>query len=230
MTRSVVILSGRIGVGLRPDELAASDPLLDIGGKPFAVRHVELLRRHGLTDIIFLLAQSDRQVSETLGDGAAWDVRLRYALDDAHPLGGGGTLRRTLPDLTDPFFVLYADFQLEYPFAGIEEAFWRSGKPALLTVCRTAQRHNRLGVLLIDGIIAYYERQGRILERFRVDAGLAIFRKSAFADFVEDRHVGLADIYRALIAKGDLAGFEVTDRVHEVGWLAGNGQTRPTSP
>ena len=224
-SRSVAILAGGFPTASSRAGARTPSSLVDVAGRPFLMHQVELLREQGLTDITLVSDGFDEDVRHLLGDGTRWGVRLQ------HVAGGPGVspaaaLRRGLPTLSDPFFVLDADTYLACDYNAVEDVFSRTGTAALLTVCRTAQRVERTGVLLIEGRVAYYDRRGLILERFRVDAGLSMFRKSIFAQLGEHQPPDLATIYEGLVANNALAGFEVPGRVYEVGSAAGLAEVR----
>src|SRR4029077_717362 len=121
---------------LRPVTERIPKSLLDVADQPFAAHQIELLRRHGLTDIVFLVAHLGEMVVETIGDGSRSGVRVRYVFDGPRPLGTGGAIRAALAMLGDAFFVLYGDSYLECDYAAIERSFLASGKRGLMTVCR----------------------------------------------------------------------------------------------
>ena len=54
-----------------------------------------------------------------------------------------------------------------------------------------------------------------------IDYGLGVFRRQAFDGFARDEVVDLSDVQRALLARGELAGYEVSERFYEVGSHAG---------
>jgi len=127
MSLPVAILAGGLATRLRPITEQIPKSLVEVAGQPFAVHQIDQLRRHGLTDIVFLVGHLGEMICDTLGDGARWDVRVRYIFDGPRVLGTGGAIRRALPQLGDPFFVLYGDSYLECDYAAVERAFVGSG-------------------------------------------------------------------------------------------------------
>lgn len=200
--------------------------LLDVAGRPFAEHQIELLRMHGITDIVFLVGHLGHMVQDALGDGARWSVRLRYAFDGPRPLGTGGAIRRALPQLGDAFFVLYGDSYLECDYAAIESAFVASARSGLMTVCRNDDRWDRSNVLLSDGRIIQYDKQHQTAEMRHIDYGLGVFKATAFAAYNEDEPLDLATVYQDLLAHKDLAVFEVPARFYEIGSPSGLEETR----
>lgn len=62
---------------------------------PFLAYQLDLLRRHGITDVVLSCSYMVDAVRAAMGDGAAWGVRLRYAVE-TEPLGTGGGVRNSV--------------------------------------------------------------------------------------------------------------------------------------
>jgi NDP-sugar pyrophosphorylase family protein len=235
----VAVLAG--GLGTRLGSVAPGMPksLVDVNGRPFAVHQLELLRRQGLTDIVFLVGHLGELIRDALGDGSTWGVQVRYVFDGPRLLGTGGAIQRALPDLGDPFFVLYGDSYLECDFAAVERAFLTSGASGLMTVYRNRDRYDRSNVVYEsgppeggphegrphNGRILRYDKEQRTPDMQHIDYGLGVFRKSAF-DRAPDEAFDLVAVYQRLLAAGSLAGFEVNERFFEVGSPEGLEATR----
>jgi NDP-sugar pyrophosphorylase family protein len=226
MTLPAAILAGGLATRLRPITESIPKALVEIEGRPFAEHQVELLEAHGVTDIVFLLGHLGHMVQETLGDGSRWGVRLRYALDGPRALGTGGAVHGAIAQLGNAFFVLYGDSYLECDYAAIERAFAANGKPGLMTVCRNEDRWDRSNVLLSEGRIVRYDKQRRTDDMRHIDYGLGVFKAEAFAEYPEDEPLDLATVYRDLLARDDLAAFEVPTRFYEIGSPSGLEETR----
>jgi NDP-sugar pyrophosphorylase family protein len=222
----VVILAGGLATRLQPMTERIPKALMDVAGQPFAVHQIELLRRYGLTDIAFLVGHLGEMVRDTLGDGMQWGARLRYIFDGPHRLGTGGAIRRALPELDDPFLVLYGDSYLECDYAAIERAFLASGKRGLMTVYRNDDLLDRSNVLYAEGRIVRYDKQCRTPEMRHIDYGLGAFWKSAFVACAADEAFDLVEVYRNLLANENLAGHEVAHRFYEIGSPEGLEEAR----
>ena len=59
-----------------------------------------------------------------------------------------------------------------------------------------------------------------------IDYGLGVFDRRAFDSVPEVGAHDLADVYQELLGRGELAGFEVTERFYEIGSTAGLEETR----
>jgi NDP-sugar pyrophosphorylase family protein len=211
---------------LRPLTNRFPKVLLEVGGKPFAVRQIELLRQHGFKEIVFCLGYLGEQVRESLGDGSDWGVNLDYVFDGAHPLGTGGALRKALPSLGEAFVVLYGDSYLECDYEAVVHAFEVSGKQALMTVFRNAGQWDHSNVVFQRGCIQRYDKQFASLEMQHIDYGLGVLRASVLKAYPTDEPLDLAQVYQDLLARNELAGFEVSQRFYEIGSPAGLEETR----
>jgi NDP-sugar pyrophosphorylase family protein len=226
MRPSVAILAGGKATRLGPIAQQVPKALIDVAGQPFAVWQLELLAREGLSDVVFVVGHLGEMISDALGNGSRWGVRVQYVFDGPRPLGTGGGIRQALPVLSDPFFVLYGDSYLECDYAAVERAFAESGRRGLMTVYRNDNQLDRSNVRYADHRIVAYDKRHPTPDMHHIDYGLGVFRAAAFADREAGVAFDLAGVYQDLLAQGDLAGFEVTDRFYEIGSPRGLEETR----
>lgn len=227
MSLPVAILAGGLAMRLRPMTETIPKSLVDVGGRPFAEHQIALLRRHGLTDIVFLVGHLGEMIRDAIGDGSRLGVRVRYVFDGPEPVGTGGALHLALPELGDAFFVLYGDSYLECDYAAIERVFTASGKAGLITVCPNDNRWDSSNVLMDGDRIVRYDKVARTPDMRHIDYGLSAFRASAFGSAPGDGPAfDLSVVYQALLAKDELASFEVPTRFYEIGSPAGLAATR----
>ena len=226
MSLPVAILAGGLATRLRPITERIPKSLVEVAGKPFAAHQLELLRRHGSTEVVFCVGYLADQVQTALGDGSRWGMRLQYVFDGPTLLGTGGALRRALPRLGDAFLVLYGDSYLECDYAAVEQAFKDSGKLGLMTVYRNDDHWDRSNVLFSDGRILRYDKHSRTPDMRHIDYGLGAFRVEPFDHYAAEQAFDLAEVYQDLIAKDQLAGFEVAERFYEIGSPEGLEETR----
>ena len=86
-----------------------------------------------------------------------------------------------------------------------------------MTVFRNDDRWDRSNVLFEDGRLLRYDKVQRTPDMRHIDYGLGVLTARALAPFPADRPFDLAAVYQQLLADGDLAGLEVTDRFYEIG-------------
>jgi NDP-sugar pyrophosphorylase family protein len=213
----VAILAGGLATRLRPLTEKVPKVLLPVAGKPFLAHQLDLLRQQSIRRAVLCLGYLGEMVEREFGDGRKWGVELDYSYDGPKLLGTGGALRKALPKLAERFFVLYGDSYLTTRFAPIAHFFERSGKRGLMTVYRNEGLYDTSNVVFRDGQIIVYDKKVRLPAMRHIDYGLSLFRSTVFEEWPEDEAFDLADVMRQLVARNDLAGFEVAERFYEIG-------------
>jgi N-acetyl-alpha-D-muramate 1-phosphate uridylyltransferase len=213
----VAILAGGLATRMRPITRSIPKALIEVGGRPFICRQLDYLRDQGITQAVLCVGYLGAMIEQVIGDGGAFGLAVRYAYDGPHLLGTGGALKRALPLLGEPFFVLYGDSYLVCDFRPMQQAFLRSGKPALMTVLRNDARWDKSNVLYENGCIVEYNKRDPRNTMAHIDYGLGILSARALDGHEDGRPFDLADVYHALSLSGELAGFEVHQRFYEIG-------------
>jgi NDP-sugar pyrophosphorylase family protein len=160
-------------------------------------------------------------VRDLLGDGREFGVSIQYSFDGSVLRGTAGAIRQALPLLDEAFFVLYGDSYLPCDYDAIEDAFGRSGMPALMTVFRNEDQWDCSNVEFRDGSIFAYDKRNRTPRMHYIDYGLGVFHRRAFEALAPGTVYDLAELYHDLLARDELAAFEVTERFYEIGSVEG---------
>jgi len=217
MKLPVAILAGGLATRLHPITETIPKALVEVAGKPFILRQLEYLRRQGVSRVVLCTGFLGEQIEAIVGDGSALELAVSYSQDWPNLMGTGGALKQALPLLDTQFLVLYGDSYLPIDFASVERVFLASGKPALMTVQRNADRWDKSNVLFRDGVIVEYNKQSPAPEMKHIDYGLGALSASLLADEKTLGPLDLADIYHRLSLSGQLAGYEVYERFYEIG-------------
>lgn len=96
-----MIIAGGRGERLRPLTDTVPKPMVEIHGKPILWHQVEWFKRHGVTDVVFLLRYKWEAVRDYFGDGSKFGIRAYYNVEK-EPLGRGGALRDGLKSHVPP--------------------------------------------------------------------------------------------------------------------------------
>ncbi len=217
----VAILAGGLATRLKPITEKIPKLLVDVAGEPFFSHQIKVLKGAGLTHLVVCIGYLGEQVVERYGDGSRWGVRIEYSFDGPTLLGTGGALIRALPMLGEAFYVLYGDSYLPIDYLAVGRSFLESGKLGLMTVFENSERYDASNVWFEAGEIRAYDKRDKLPAMRHIDYGLGVFRKAAFDGFPRGEAVDLADVQKALLARGQLAGFEMTQRFYEIGSHAG---------
>ncbi len=217
MKLPVAILAGGLATRLHPITETIPKALVEVAGKPFILRQLEYLRRQGVSRVVLCTGFLGEQIEAIVGDGSALELAVSYSQDWPNLMGTGGALKQALPLLDTQFLVLYGDSYLPIDFASVERVFLASGKPALMTVQRNADRWDKSNVLFRDGVIVEYNKQSPTPEMKHIDYGLGALSARILVDEKTPGPLDLADIYHRLSLSGQLAGYEVYERFYEIG-------------
>ena len=160
-----------------------------------------------------------------MSDGAAFGLHVDYSRDGPQPLGTAGALRQALPLLGTEFLVLYGDSYLPTPIAPVVAAFRAGSALAQMTVFRNEGNWDTSNVVFTAEGLLIYDKQQRSPEMRHIDYGLGMFRADALAGCPPGEAFDLADLYKTLLARGALVGYEVRERFYEIGSPAGLAET-----
>lgn len=202
---------------LRPITEKIPKLLVEVAGEPFFSHQIRLLKAAGLTHIVLCVGYLGEKIVEQYGNGSNWGVKIDYAFDGPKLLGTGGALIAALPKLGDAFYVLYGDSYLPIDYRAVGNFFINSGQLGLMTVYENQGRYDTSNVWFEDGKIKVYDKKVRLPQMHHIDYGLGVFRAAAFDGFARDTVVDLAEVQKSLVARHQLAGYEMQQRFYEIG-------------
>jgi len=121
--KAMILAAGR-GDRMRPLTDHTPKPLLEVGGKPLIVWHIENLKNAGFVDIVINIAWLGDQIPAVLGDGSELAVNLHYSDEQEEgALETAGGIIKALPLLCDesnePFLVVNGDVWCNFPYSNI---------------------------------------------------------------------------------------------------------------
>jgi NDP-sugar pyrophosphorylase family protein len=207
----VCILAGGLGTRLGEAVRDTPKPLLEVAGRPFALWQLDLLRSYGARRIVMCVGYLGERIEAVVGSPFGLDVR--YVYDPPELAGTAGAVRGALDLLGERFLVLYGDTYLRIDYADVARALVASGKPALMTVLRNEGRWDTSNVVLDGGRIVRYDKANPTPDMRWIDYGLGALTPAALDEPGDD----LAEIYARLAERGELAGYEATERFYEIG-------------
>jgi NDP-sugar pyrophosphorylase family protein len=221
----VAILAGGLATRLRPITSQTPKALLKVAGRPFIHWQLEQLAQQGISRVILCIGFLGEQIQAAAGAGHAYGLTIFYSSDGGTPLGTGGALRHALPLLGDAFFVLYGDSYLPCSFAAVQAAYEASEAPALMGVLHNENRWDLSNVFFRDGRVLEYNKRDPRPDMAYIDYGLGILSAKSLCSWPDGAVFDLGDVYRELSLRGELAGFEVSERFYEIGSAQGLADT-----
>jgi N-acetyl-alpha-D-muramate 1-phosphate uridylyltransferase len=222
----VAILAG--GLATRLGSLSERVPksMIEVAGEPFIAHQLRGLSRRDVCEVVICAGHLGGMIEHSVGDGSAFGCRVRYSFDGERLLGTGGALRQALPLLGESFLVIYGDSYLRAPLRPVWQQFADSGRSALMTIFRNANRWDRSNVEFHDGEIWRYDKTTPTASIQYIDYGLGCVRSEALSAFAPAGHsFDLALFYQAMLERRQLAAYEVKERFYEIGSPAGLAET-----
>ena len=113
------MLAAGLGLRLRPLTLVRAKPVLPVLNRPLLHWTLELLRRHGVTDVVINLHHLPRTVRKAVGDGRIFGLRVSYSFEKKilGTAGGPRKVRRFFGD--EPFFLVNGDVLFDFDLTEI---------------------------------------------------------------------------------------------------------------
>jgi mannose-1-phosphate guanylyltransferase/phosphomannomutase len=132
-----VLMAGGEGSRLRPLTISRPKPMVPLVDRPVMGQIIELLKRHGITEIIITVQYLANIIQDFYGDGSAYDVHITYSVEEV-PLGTAGAVKYAarLLDDDEPFLVISGDALTDFDLTALVEAHEKSGAMATLTLTR----------------------------------------------------------------------------------------------
>lgn len=226
MMQPLAILSGGLATRLYPVTKTMPKAMLDVAGKPFIARQMELLKQKGFSRIVICAGFLGEQIQQCIGNGASFGLSVTYSFEGETLLGTGGAIKKALPFLDDVFCVMYGDSYLNTDFAPIADYFSSQNKKALMAVFKNHNQWDTSNIVYENGMVVTYDKKNKTSAMHYIDYGFSIVRKKIFSSFPDDTPFDLADVFQAVVCQGEMLGYEVKKRFYEIGSLQGLEETR----
>lgn len=172
-----IIMAGGAGKRLRPLTCTMPKPMVPLLNKPVIEYCVELLVRHGLTDIGVTLHYLPNAIRNHLKDGEKWDAKISYSIEDT-PLGTAGSVRKAAGAAKEPVLVISGDAMTDIDLTAAIRTHTQSGAKATLLL-KKVPSPTEYGVVLTDkdGIVTRFIEKPAPSEVFSdlANTGIYIF-------------------------------------------------------
>ncbi len=149
-------MAGGEGTRLRPLTSNQPKPMVPIVGKPCMEHILELLRTHGLEDVIVTLAFMPQAIRSYFGTGETLGLTIEYSVEEL-PLGTAGSVRLASGALDDTFIVISGDALCDVDLGSLID-FHRSKAAAVTIGLKSVDNPLEFGIVVTD-------EEGRV-ERF----------------------------------------------------------------
>jgi len=207
-----VILAGGQGTRLRPLTFRRPKPIVPLLNLPFLAYQLDLLRRHGITDVVLSCSYMVDEVRHAMADGATHGVRLRYAVE-TEPLGTGGGVRNAIDLVGGRVVVLNGDVLTDADISAMI-AFHEARGAAATIDCYPVPDPTPYGLVETDPsgrILRFVEKPpASEITVNTINAGIYVIERSLLSRIPGDRPVSIErEFFPGLLA----------DRIPFYGWI-----------
>ena len=125
-----VVMAGGEGSRLRPLTIRRPKPMVPVVDKPVMHHILDLLKHHGITEVVATLQYMADNIQEYFGDGSQLGMTIHYSIEET-PLGTAGSVKQAEEWLRDDtFLVISGDALTEFDLTEAirfhkEKARWR---------------------------------------------------------------------------------------------------------
>lgn len=113
-----IIMAGGFGTRLRPLTCNTPKPMAPVMNKPMMHHIVELLKHHGITNMIATLFYSPEVITNYFGDGSRFGVTMTYVKAEAD-YGTAGSVRNATKGLNERVMVISGDVLTDFDLSAV---------------------------------------------------------------------------------------------------------------
>lgn len=108
-----VIMAGGFGTRLHPLSINLPKPMVPLCNRPIMLHIVDLLKKHGITELVMLLYFQPETIKKFFGDGSEYGVNITYVtpLED---LGTAGAVKAAARHLDERFMIISGDLLTDF--------------------------------------------------------------------------------------------------------------------
>jgi mannose-1-phosphate guanylyltransferase/phosphomannomutase len=143
-----VVMAGGEGTRLRPLTSNQPKPMVPIVGKPCMEHILELLRQHGLTQVIVTVAFLPQAIRSYFGDGESLGLEITYSVEES-PLGTAGSVKLAGNLLDETFVVISGDALCDIDLTSLID-FHREKGAAVTIGLKSVDNPLEFGIVVTD--------------------------------------------------------------------------------
>src|SRR5690242_17530877 len=113
-----VVMAGGEGSRLRPLTVTRPKPMVPIVGRPVMEHILNLLKAHGITDVVVTVQYMASAIEDYFGDGSQLGMSITYSREEV-PLGTAGSVKNAEEHLSEPFVLISGDALTDFNLSDI---------------------------------------------------------------------------------------------------------------
>ena len=212
-----VIMAGGKGTRLRPLTSNQPKPMISIVNKPCMEHIVNLIKRHGIEEIVTTLGFMPEVIEAYFGDGSGWGVKMEHSIEE-EPMGTAGSVKLAEDKLSERFIVVSGDALTDANLSKAIEFHEKNGAEATL-VLQQVDDPSEFGIVVVDDD----GRVERFLEKpdpeevfsYTANTGIYVLEPGILEDIPADEEYDFADdLFPKLLDEGRSVYGYVTEKAY----------------
>ncbi len=200
-----VIMAGGKGTRLRPLTSDRPKPMIRVANVPCMEHIVNLLKRHGFTDVLATLEYMPDEIRAYFGDGSKWGVSMEYSVEE-EPLGTAGSVKFVEDRLGERFVVVSGDALTDVDL-GAAVAFHEERGAEVTLVLKQVDDPSEFGIVVTgdDGRVQRFLEKPDEDEVFShtANTGIYVVEPGVLRDIPEGREYDWAkELFPKLLDEG----------------------------
>jgi mannose-1-phosphate guanylyltransferase/phosphomannomutase len=143
-----VVMAGGEGSRLRPLTINRPKPMVPIVDRQVMAHIIELLKLHGITELVVTIQYLANSIQDQFGDGSSYGVHIDYSLEE-QPLGTAGSVKNAEHLLQEPFLVISGDALTDIDLSRLI-AFHRDRRARATITLSRVPNPLEYGVIIVD--------------------------------------------------------------------------------
>jgi NDP-sugar pyrophosphorylase family protein len=217
----IVILAG--GIGKRLGNLTKKKPksLLPFHKKPFIFYQMDLLKKKGFKNILFLIGHQGQQIKKTLKNYNFSNININFSNEGSKRLGTGGALKKAKKKLFDNFFLIYGDTYPQINFDQLKQNHFKKKLPYTMVVYKNMNKLDKSNVFIKKGKVINYSKLSKKAQH--IDYGVSLIEKDILKN-IKKNSFDLGIVTKLAISSNMLNYLIEKKRFYEIGSLKGINQ------
>src|SRR5215831_10575464 len=219
-----VVMAGGEGSRLRPLTVTRPKPMVPIVGRPVMEHILNLLKTHGITEVVVTVQYMASAIEDYFGDGSQLGMHIAYSREEV-PLGTAGSVKNAEELLDEPFLVISGDALTDFNLGEIIK-FHRDRKSLATLTLAHVPNPLEYGVIITDdsGHIRQFLEKPSWGEVFSdtINTGIYVLDPVILSYFEKDKPYDFSqELFPYMLKKGDpIYGFVAGGYWCDVGNLA----------
>ncbi|MCR5629268.1 D-glycero-beta-D-manno-heptose 1,7-bisphosphate 7-phosphatase [Eubacterium sp.] len=216
----IVIMAGGKGTRIASINSEVPKPMIEILGKPILEHQVEVLKKQGFNDYIFVIGHLGHVIKDYFGDGSKFGISIEYIVEE-EPLGTAGALYFLKDKIEEDFVLLNGDIIFDVDI----NRFYKYHKDhnGLATILVHPNNHpfdSSLIEVNNDGMVIDWinKEAERVWYHNLVNAGIHILSVKVLDRFIEAKKTDLdRDILKPMIMEKQLFAYSSPEYIKDMG-------------